>query len=156
MKIITREQAVAHRHRSEDRTAGVYVLVDPVKRTVEYVGSTDCAEYRLYNHVGGCGRNRTPKEKWLYELKVKGLWPELHVVETFFAGQAADEKLARERHWIEHFHTLGAARLNVRLTPIGHLNSRDSWHKVREAEIRFLRARVAELEAELAFICGLA
>lgn len=152
MKIITKEQAVSYAQRKHaPGTAGVYVLVDPRTLVPRYVGSTRHAEHRLYSHMAGPGK-RTPKQRWLAELKAAGLWPELWVVEEGdFGPRQSARRHEAERRWIEICQELfGGGDMNTALTPLGHANSKDSYGKKMRAELEMLRARVAQLERELA------
>lgn len=157
MKIITKKQAASFPERKRvPGTAGVYALIDPRDGRPRYVGSTQHAEHRLYAHMAETGRAKTPKQHWLAELKAGGLWPELWVLEEFEVGPAQSaRRLEAERRWIEVCQELLAgADMNTTLTPVGHANSKDSNGKKLNAELVALRARVTELEHELAALCG--
>lgn len=158
MKIITRDQVVSFQDRKHVAgTSGVYVLVDPRNGAPRYVGSTQHAEHRLYSHMSDSEKRKTPKQRWLAELKAMGRWPEMWVLEEFEVGpKQGARRHEAERRWIDVCQELfGGADMNTRLTPVGHANSKDSSGKKLQAELVALRARVAQLEHELAALCGL-
>lgn len=131
-------------------TAGIYGLADPRDLRVRYVGSSQCVERRLYAHAHSPERH-IPRGRWILELLAAGVRPVALVLEAgdFGSPQSAQRHEA-ERRWIEMLQPKGGADLNVKLTPVGHTHSKDSPGKKLHAELSALRARVVELEAQIA------
>lgn len=129
--------------RGEQRNAisGVYGLVDPRDGRVRYVGSSQDIAHRLYSHRHSSRSNRRrPCEVWLVELKNAGVQPFAIVLEECEVGAVGDPaRNLKISVWVDAYDLLGEADLNVRLTPIGHVNSLDSSGKLLNAEVRALR-----------------
>lgn len=60
--------------------AAIYVLICPTTKRVRYVGATtrDKIRYRLQDHMWS--RHNTNVSRWCFELKEKGLKPEIKLV----------------------------------------------------------------------------
>lgn len=139
------------RWRGAPKVAGVYALFDPADPAwrVRYVGSSDNIEARLYHHVHDLSQ-AVPRTLWARELRACGRAPAAALLQGGdFGERRSAERHAAEAQWIDHFHARGEADLNVQLTPAGHANSTYSRRSHIHAELRSLRARVAELEAML-------
>jgi len=145
-------------------TAGIYGLADPRDMVIRYVGSSDCIEYRLYNHIHSTRPvARTPKAAWIEEMKQEGVFPVALLLQTGNFGLPQSEgRHQAESEWVLILQLTGGADLNVRLTPIEHPQSKASSGKrisvenrtLKEtnkkllAEIDVLKARIFTLEAE--------
>lgn len=131
------------------RTSGVYGLCLPSDQRVRYVGSSICIERRMYEHLHTIAE--TPVSKWMQYLKVMQLRPcALLLQEGEFGLHQSPERTSAEKSWIEHFHLLGQADLNVHMTPSDHPRG----HRVSTVPARYqigaLKRRVLDLEAEVA------
>lgn len=128
-------------------TAAIYGLVDPRQPgVVRYVGSSKNVERRLYGHTHSmCGREKTPKTEWVRQLRVEGVKPAAVLLEHLPKGVTEELKQKLEQGYID---TLGCD-LNVRLTPKGHANSKDSKTKSVRLEVEELRLTVEILRAEV-------
>lgn len=79
------------------QVAFIYALADPRDHAIRYVGKADDPPARLKSHLYPSAMTRdTPKNRWLRKLLVKGLRPELVVLEEV----PAEEWEAAEQEWI--------------------------------------------------------
>lgn len=124
-------------------TAAIYGLVDPRQPdVVRYVGSSKNVERRLYGHTHSTdGYRKTPKAAWVHQLRSEGVMPAAVLLEPLPNGISEELKQQLEQR---HIDALGCD-LNVRLTPKGHANSKDSKTKSLRLEVESLRAEVREL-----------
>ncbi len=77
-------------------TRFIYALIDVRDNSVRYVGVTKDAFARLGQHMQDADKN-TPKGLWLAELRARGLYPRLEILETITGTR--QRAYARERHW---------------------------------------------------------
>jgi hypothetical protein len=81
----------------------IYGLVDPIDNKIRYVGKTrNTLSYRLEQHYRGSQENKTPKMKWINNLKEENLKPLIIELEK------CDENnwIERERYWINKLNDL--------------------------------------------------
>ncbi len=91
----------------------VYVLRDPLDRTVRYVGLTKKSpERRLSEHYHDGLLWFPAKLTWLTQLKSAGLRPEVEVVETILVGNSAFAR-GREDEWISAELAKGSPLVNI-------------------------------------------
>ncbi len=76
-------------------TRFIYALIDVRDNSVRYVGVTKDAFARLGQHMQDADKN-TPKGLWLAELRARGLYPRLEILETITGTR--QRAYARERH----------------------------------------------------------
>jgi hypothetical protein len=77
----------------------IYGLIDPRTHRIRYVGKTVHLEQRWRDHVREARyeiSHRTLKGRWMRELSMAGLHPDLIVIE-----ECGDDWPLRERHWIK-------------------------------------------------------
>lgn len=110
----------------------IYVLKDPRTNAVMYVGQTSNLHRRMFHHISSSGCNRTPKERWIYELTQANLRPVVQVLEI----AKYEENGAAEAEWIRI------------LNP--PLNVGPSAHIERKDPERFKRWKTASLAAGVA------
>jgi hypothetical protein len=66
----------------------IYSLSDPRDESVMYVGKTYHQKKRAYQHFSSCVKCKTPKDRWIFELKQCGLKPVFKILE-----------ITDEHHW---------------------------------------------------------
>jgi hypothetical protein len=127
-------------------THHVYGLLCPVSNKVRYVGRSQHVTERYRQHVTLLGISpdgpRTPRERWITELKSQGLAPELVILETIEGeGIAATGGRAKEaeRAWVRRLLDAGHP-----LTNSGHERAPGSERLIRTAQERG-RALIASL-----------
>ncbi len=79
------------------RTVFIYGLIDPETLECRYIGKSVRPKQRVDNHMqdkGKCHRTH-----WLRQLKARGLWPDIVILETVEGGWPWQES---ERYWIAH------------------------------------------------------
>ena len=109
-------------------TSGVYGLVDPLFGDIRYVGSSIKIERRVYaHHHNKSVSKRLLCQRWIDQMQLAGLVVRAQLLELVPEEQLSDRRFRNdiERKWVEHFHTIGQADLNVQLTPVGHPNGSD-------------------------------
>ena len=139
------------RQKALNGTAGIYGLADPRDLIIRYVGSSECIEHRLYSHTHSTRtKARTPNANWIAGLKREGIFPvALLLQEGDFGPPQSEERHEAESEWVSILQLTGGADLNVRLTPVGHPQSKDSYGKHKFAEIHALKATNKKLLAEI-------
>lgn len=85
----------------------IYAIVDPLTRSIRYVGKANNVRKRLVNHLKGNKRN-TKKLRWFSSLKDSGYMPEIEIIETCDLSEWEE----RERFWIAELKKLGFDLLN--------------------------------------------
>lgn len=77
----------------------VYHLVDPITRTVRYIGKTASPKSRLRAHIkDAIERDNTEKKRWIRGLLAQGLEPVMVSVATFLDEQNARQCESAECH----------------------------------------------------------
>lgn len=93
------------------RKTKIYKLVDPRDGRARYVGKTIVSlRQRLNSHISRSKENKTPSQKWIYELKKIGLVPKINLIEKVEAGESWEDK---EKFWIKNFRELYGDLLNL-------------------------------------------
>ena len=134
-------------HSFSGGVCGVYSLQDPLApEKARYVGSSKDIGYRLYSHWHSKNtmKSPTPLSAWIAELRAAGRKPFAKVLKEMPKGTQRVDLELYERFFVD----LLECDLNVRLTTVGHLNSKDSSGKKLHAELAALRQEVAALRAE--------
>jgi hypothetical protein len=90
----------------------IYALIDSRNTSVRYIGMTNNIVERFITHLR-CGEVNTEKNRWILELRGKGLVPICRTLETVETERQARE---RERAWIDAFIEVGEELLNVEYT----------------------------------------
>jgi hypothetical protein len=123
----------------------IYALVDPKYERVRYVGKSVNLENRYEQHLCEFTGVNPRKERWIQNLKDKGLKPELVVIEE--CDQSNWEE--REKYWIAYYRELYSDLTNI------SDGGDDSWNciKSRNARVRKF-ANENHLELKRCFICG--
>lgn len=138
---------------AQPAVSGVYGLVDPREPDrVRYVGSAADVAHRVWVHGGAASRKKTTLlGAWLRSLHVDGVRPVgvLLLAADIPAASAMSSDGMRERDDLEApLIAATGADLNMRLGAIE--SSKGSTSKFLYQELRTLRARVRQLEEELA------
>lgn len=105
----------------------VYALQDPRDGRFRYVGVTENAKVRYYDHMGG-GSGKARME-WLRDLKMMGVSPRLVLIEEHADRVRAEE---REAYWIQELLECGAWLTNTQGVP--------TWAQERDPVARLTRA----------------
>lgn len=87
----------------------IYGLIDPETHELRYIGKACDSRKRLLSHIRDARRRKTPVCSWVGSLAVRGLMPEVVVLEE--TGEA--EWPARERYWIARGRDRGLRLLNL-------------------------------------------
>lgn len=90
----------------------IYTLSDPRDGAPRYVGQSNCPSGRLVQHIDEARVSADPtlKDQWIRGLLGAGVRPALSVVES---DVAPDDRMRRERHWIDALASQGAELLNA-------------------------------------------
>lgn len=111
----------------------IYILIDPRTNEPRYVGKTINLDQRLVDHCKEQGS--THKNHWLGILKRDGIKPIMEVIETIENSNDLDWQ-ERERHWINHFFSIGAPLTNLDSGGIeGKCHSEETKRKMSNARI---------------------
>lgn len=87
----------------------IYILIDPISNEIRYVGKTNNIKQRLDNHKNRCRDTNTHKRHWINKLRLKGLYPELEVVDKVLVS----EWHYWEKFWISYYKSIGCRLTNV-------------------------------------------
>jgi len=78
----------------------IYALVCPIENRVRYIGATKrYLSERLARHCNPPKHYNLDKQRWISNLKAKGLKPKIRLIEVTSEGNLID----RERYWIAHY-----------------------------------------------------
>lgn len=100
------------------KTVYVYALTDPDTEEVCYIGRTVNPYKRNLAHGDVSLRwDKSPKAKWMAELKAQGKTPNMHVLEAC----AFDGWQEGEQRWISHYRKVGAPLLNKKMGGGGYM-----------------------------------
>jgi hypothetical protein len=89
----------------------IYVLIDPFTDAIRYVGAANDPRYRLRQHKipSYIKKSKTPKSKWIKELKENGGTPVMEVIDIV----GLNEWEFWEAHYISLFKSWGFNLLNL-------------------------------------------
>jgi hypothetical protein len=112
----------------------IYALIDPRDNTIRYIGKSDDAQYRYYQHLHSLGGGRQQRY-WISELKKLGLSPIIQILETIDAtiNDAHKVVLQREQYWIDKLVRAGAPLINILGITRTYPQERPSKQRMREA-----------------------
>jgi hypothetical protein len=88
----------------------IYILKDPISNEIRYVGKSNNPENRLKRHLNSNSllESWTSKNKWLLNLKKKGLSPIMEVIDYTELGNINELEIK----WIKHYRDLGLKLTN--------------------------------------------
>jgi hypothetical protein len=138
------------------RTTGIYALIDPRTDRVMYVGQSVDIDYRFRQHLHAWRNDSNRKKiRWIGELQKLGMVPLLRILEER-PFQGCDEA---ETRWIRHFKVLGQCEFNrapggsIR-RPSKLLNGHpDDWFQVG-LKVKRVQALLSELRVETYALAG--
>lgn len=110
----------------------IYALIDPRNNEVRYIGQTKNRTIRYKQHKQDQDENAA-KHEWIAEIKSLGLEPGYTILEEV----DWDQRLKREKHWIQHHQSLGATLTNQIVT--GRARRDIQADKAKEQRERFLK-----------------
>ena len=77
----------------------IYHLIDPVTKTVRYVGKSTSPSSRLREHIKESqARQNTEKKIWIADLLARGLQPVMAIVASYAEEAPARERESEECH----------------------------------------------------------
>lgn len=86
----------------------IYILVDPITNQIRYIGKSNNPFQRFKNHKNRCRDKNTHKRNWINKLRLKGVNPEIEVIDTV---DIKDWKYW-EKFWIQYFKSIGCNLTN--------------------------------------------
>lgn len=125
----------------------IYALIDPESEEIRYIGKSIRPEQRLQNHINEPPTN-CHRSHWIQSLKVRGLRPELIIIEEIRGAWPWQES---ERYWIKRCLAAGMRLTNntsggdgvsdlppetrekMRKTWLGRKHKPESVEKIRRA-----------------------
>lgn len=129
--------------KKQNRLCGVYGLFDDAKPDeILYVGASQDIHQRLYQHYTG-GNIKTPLAERILQIRASGRHIGVNVLQILPSGTPRAELNRVEENFIRKLNP----PLNVALSAVGHVNSKDSPGKKLRSELVELRERVAVLES---------
>lgn len=87
----------------------IYILIDPTTNEIKYVGKANNIKERFKNHKNRCRDTNTYKRHWINKLRLKGLYPELEVIDIV----PISEWHYWEKFWISYFKSIGCRLTNT-------------------------------------------
>ena len=87
----------------------IYALVDPRTRAIRYVGKANDPKKRLTSHINSDKECNSRKRRWIEELSLEGLIPEIQIVEECSARVWRE----REIFWIAEMRRRGHELTNT-------------------------------------------
>lgn len=87
----------------------IYILIDPITNEIRYVGKANNVKERFKNHKNRCRDTNTYKRHWINKLRLKGLYPELEVIDIV----PISEWHYWEKFWISYFKSIGCRLTNT-------------------------------------------
>lgn len=87
----------------------IYILIDPTTNQIRYVGKANNIKERLQNHKNRCRDANTYKRHWINKLRLKGLYPELEVIDIV----PISEWKYWEKFWISYYKSIGCKLTNT-------------------------------------------
>jgi hypothetical protein len=87
----------------------IYILIDPTTNEIKYVGKANNIKERFKNHKNRCRDSNTYKRHWINKLRLKGLYPELEVIDIV----PMSEWHYWEKFWISYFKSIGCKLTNT-------------------------------------------
>jgi hypothetical protein len=82
-----------------DRQYQIYALIDPRDNAIHYIGMSDDAKYRFYQHWLNMKVSERQR-RWIKELQQLGLAPVPQILETV-EPNTPDAASDREEYWIQ-------------------------------------------------------
>jgi hypothetical protein len=86
----------------------IYILIDPISNEIRYVGKANNIQQRLHSHKNRCRDANTHKRHWINKLRLKGLHPELEVIDRVLVS----EWHYWEKFWISYYLSIGCRLTN--------------------------------------------
>ncbi len=127
----------------------IYKLVDPITKSIRYIGKTNNLKRRLQSHIDVANTIKSKRYvcNWINSLKEKGLRPEMEVVEIC----TIENWVGRETYWIAYYRSIGIDLCN--LTDGGESNTgyvySDELKKIR-SEARMGKQIPKEVKTKIA------
>jgi hypothetical protein len=87
----------------------IYILIDPTNNEIKYVGKANNIKERFKNHKNRCRDTNTYKRHWINKLRLKGLYPELEVIDIV----PVSEWHYWEKFWISYYKSIGCNLTNT-------------------------------------------
>jgi hypothetical protein len=87
----------------------IYILINPITNEIRYVGKANNVKERFKNHKNRCRDTNTYKRHWINKLRLKGLYPELEVIDIV----PISEWHYWEKFWISYFKSIGCRLTNT-------------------------------------------
>lgn len=123
----------------------IYALVDPRDNRIRYIGKTVNIKKRYEQHLYWFTGTNPRKERWIQNLKDKGLKPELDVIEECDRSSWIE----REKYWIAHYREVYPDLTNI------SDGGECSWDSIKARNKRVKKfAREHKLDLKRCFICG--
>jgi group I intron endonuclease len=116
----------------------IYGLIDPTTEQVRYVGKSQDAERRFYQHKYRSNNEKhfenTHLHRWLRKLSREGLTPGLVILEVVEDNYWVE----REKHWIAHYGLENLCNMNAGgfepPSPLGREKSEETRQKLSKAK----------------------
>ena len=103
----------------------IYILIDPTTNEIKYVGKANNIKERFKNHKNRCRDTNTYKRHWINKLRLKGLYPELEVIDIV----PVSEWHYWEKFWISYYKSIGCKLTNTTFGGDGATSSNQTSFK---------------------------